>query len=86
MVHFLNASNIAFRRSNHHWQNFQGQFCYQSSNQALLTSCNSHGVTGVCAAPLGLHPHLWNRGRSHVEIKVEFHEGAVPFSTLLALY
>jgi len=35
---------------------------------------------------LGLHPYLRNGGRSRLEIKVEFHEGAVPLSTLLAVY
>jgi hypothetical protein len=32
LVRFLNASNVAFRRSDHHWQDFEGQFCYRSSN------------------------------------------------------
>ena len=36
--------------------------------------------------PLGLHTYLRNGGQSRLEIKVEFHEGAVPLSTLLALY
>ena len=35
---------------------------------------------------LGLHPYLRNGGRSRVEIKVEFREGVIPPSTLLALY
>ena len=46
-------------------------------------SQDSHGVRSV---PLGLHPHLWNGGRSRLEIKVEFYEGVVPLSAVLALY
>ena len=83
MVRSLNASNVSFRWSDHHWQNFEGQFCYKRRNLALLTSCDSHGV---CVVPLGLHPYLRNGGRSRMEIKVEFHEGVVPLSTLLAIY
>ena len=83
IVRCLNASNVAFRRSDHHWQNFEGWFFYQRRNWAPLTSWNSHGV---CAISLGLHSYLRNGGRSRVEIKVEFHEGVVPLSTLLALY
>ena len=41
---------------------------------------------GMYDVPLGLHPYLGNGGRSRLEIEVEFHEGAVPLSTLLALY
>ena len=44
---------------------------------------DSHGLYGV---PLGLRPHLWDGGRSRLEIKVEFYEGVVPLSALLALY
>ena len=36
--------------------------------------------------PLGLHPHLRNGGQSRMEIKVEFYEGVIPLSTLLAVY
>jgi hypothetical protein len=32
MVRFLNAFNIAVRRFNQYWQNFQGQFCYRRRN------------------------------------------------------
>jgi hypothetical protein len=46
-------------------------------------SRHSHGVYDV---PLGLHAYLRNGGRSRLEIQVEFHEGAVPLSTLLGLY
>jgi len=64
MVRFLHASNVASRQSDHHWQNFEGQFCYQRRNWDPLTSCNSHSV---CAIPLGLQSYLRNGGRSRVE-------------------
>ena len=32
MVRFLSASNVAFRRSDHHWQNFEDQFYYWRRN------------------------------------------------------
>jgi len=35
---------------------------------------------------LGLLPYLRNGGRSRLEIEVEFHEGAIPLSKLLALH
>ena len=35
---------------------------------------------------MGLYPYPWNGGRARVEIRGEFHEVAVPLSTLLALY
>jgi len=34
---------------------------------------------------MGLHPYLRNGGRSGLEIEVEFHEGAILVSTILAL-
>jgi hypothetical protein len=40
----------------------------------------------LCVVHLGLHHYLRNGGRSRLEIKVGFREGAVPGSTLLALY
>ena len=52
------------------------QLCYPDAQ-------NSHGMYDV---RLGLHPHLRNGSRSHLEIKVELHEGAVPLPTLLAFY
>ena len=41
---------------------------------------------GVYSVYLGLHPYLPNGSRSGLEIKMEFHEGALLLSTLLALY
>ena len=35
---------------------------------------------------LGLHPHVQHGARSSLEIEVDSHEGAVPFSTLPAIY
>jgi len=35
---------------------------------------------------LGLHTYIPNGGRSRLEIEMEFHEGAVSLSTLLAVY
>ena len=64
MVRSLNASNVLFRWSDHHWQNFEGQFRYKRRNRALLTSCDSHGV---CSLPLGLYSYLRNGGRSRME-------------------
>ena len=55
-----------------------------SENQ--LNSSDSHDSHGVYDVPLGLYPHLRNGGRSCLEIKVELHEGPVPFSALHALY
>ena len=46
-------------------------------------SSNSHRVFDV---HLGLHPYLQDGGRSRLEIQVEFHEGVIPLSTLLAFY
>jgi len=46
-------------------------------------SCHSHGL---CDIYLGLRPPVQRGGRSGLEIKVEFHERAVPLSTLPAIY
>jgi len=35
---------------------------------------------------LGLHPYVQHGARSGLEIAVDYHEGAVPFSTLPAIY
>jgi len=48
-------------------------------------SSDSQDSRSVCGVPLGLHPHFWNGGRSRLEIKVDFYEGPVSLSTLLAL-
>jgi len=44
---------------------------------------NSHGSYDIY---LGLHPYLQDGGQSCLEIQVEFHEGIVPLSALLAFY
>ena len=40
----------------------------------------------VFSVNLGLHPYLQDGGRSCLEIKVEFHEGAVSLSALHSFY
>ena len=50
---------------------------------SLSNSCHSHGLYNIY---LGLHPDIQHGGRSGLEIKVEFYEGAVPLSTLHAIY
>ena len=52
-------------------------------NLPLLISRRSRSFYVVY---LGLHHYLRNGGRSRLEIKVGFREGAVSGSTLLALY
>jgi len=49
---------------------------------SCFDSWDSHSVYDIS---LGLHHYLWNGGRSRVEIKVDFHEGAVSLSMLLDL-
>jgi len=46
-------------------------------------SSDSHGIYDV---HLGLYPYLQDGSRSRLEIKVEFHEGVVPLSALLACH
>ena len=49
----------------------------------LSNSCHSHGLYDLF---LGLHPYVQHGSRFGLEIEVEFHEGAVPLSTLPAIY
>ena len=44
------------------------------------------GSRGIYNVYLGFHSYLQDGGRFCLEIKVEFHEGAVPLSALLAFY
>ena len=69
--------------SSPHWQSFEGRVSYQRTQLCYPDARDSDGVYDV---PLGLPPYLRNGSRSRVEIKVKFHEGTVPLSTLLALY
>ena len=50
---------------------------------SLSNYYHSHGRYNIY---LGLHPYFQHGGRSGLEIKVEFHEGPVPLSTLPAIY
>ena len=54
-------------------------------SEKKLSSSDSHDSHSVDDVSLGLHPYLPNGGRSRMEIKVEFHEGAILLSTLLAV-
>ena len=73
------------------WSNIYGwirnlivsNFCHCTNNWNYSQFHHSRGLYDVC---LGLHHYLQNGGRSGLEIQVDFHEGAVPFSTLLAIY
>jgi len=57
---------------------------FASGEEISISNCiNSCSVFGV---NLGLHPYLQDGGWSRLGIKVEFHEGAVPFSALHAFY
>ena len=64
------------------WQNFEGKLWHWRSNCDLLTLDSR----GICNVHMGLYHYLHNGGRSRLEIKVEFYEGLIPLSTLLALY
>ena len=81
-VCFLSFSSVEFGQSHYHCRILKVNAAI--GNQLSISDFrHSHGV---CDVPLGLHPYLRNGGRSCLEIKVEFHERAVPLSTLLALY
>jgi len=54
--------------------------CWHGSGGVVKT-----GLRGICDVHFKLHPCLQNGGRARLEIKVEFHEGAVPLPALLAL-
>ena len=51
-----------------------------------LNSSDPPDSRGVYDVHFGLHSYLQDGGRSRLEIKVEFYEGAVPLSTLLTFY
>ena len=51
-----------------------------------MRSSDSRDSRGVFDVHLGLRPYLQDGGRSCLANKVEFHEGAVPLSALLAPY
>ena len=51
-----------------------------------LSSSDYHDSRGIHDVHLGVHCYLQDGGRSRLEIKVEFHKGAVPLSALLAFY
>jgi len=55
-------------------------------SEKRLRSSDSRDSHGVYDVHLGLHSYLQDGGRSRLEIKVEFHEGPVPLSALLAFY
>ena len=84
-VRFPTSSSVAFYWSDHPTATAEFWRSSLLSEKELSSSNtpNSHSANNV---PLGLHPYLRNGGRSRLEIKVEFHEGAVPLSTLLAFY
>jgi hypothetical protein len=46
-------------------------------------SSRSHGLHNIY---LGLHPYVQHGAQSGLEIEVDSHEGAVPFSTLPTIY
>ena len=50
---------------------------------SLSNPRHSHGFYDIY---LGLHPYVQHGGGSGLEIEVEFHERAVPLSTLPAIY
>ena len=54
--------------------------------ETKLNSSDSRDSCSVYYVYLGLHPYLQDGGRSRLEIKVEFHEGAVSLSALFACY
>jgi len=55
-------------------------------SEKRLRSSDSRDSRGTYDVHLGLHSYLQDGGRSRLEIKVEFHEGALPLSALLAFY
>ena len=57
-----------------------------NSAEKKLNSSDSRDSRGVYDVHLGLYSYLQDGDRSRLDIQVEFHEGAVPLSTLLALY
>jgi len=57
-----------------------------NSAETKLWSSDSRDSRGVYDVHLGLHSYLQDGGRSRLDIKVEFHEGTVPLSALLAFY
>ena len=57
---------------------------YAIGERLISLNCyHSRGSYSVC---LGLHPYLPDGSRSGLETEMEFHEGAILLSTLLALY
>jgi len=69
------------------WSHHRPEFCRSILPlKEKLRSSDTHDSGGVCDVHLGLHPYLQVGGRSRLESKVEFHEGAVPLSALLAFY
>ena len=67
----------------HHQPEFRRSTLLLEKKLRFSDSCDSHSVFDV---HLGLHPYLQDGGRFRLEIKVEFHEGAVPLSALFAFY
>ena len=55
-------------------------------SEKKLRSSDSRDSRGIYDVYLGLHSYFHDGGRFCLEIKVEFHEGAVPLSALLAFY
>ena len=66
----------------HHRPEFWRSIVWLETN---LRSSDSSDSCGVFDVHLGLYPYFQDGGWFRLEIKVEFHEGAVPLSTLLVL-
>jgi hypothetical protein len=57
-----------------------------NSAEKKLKRSDSRDSRGIYDVHLGLHSYVQDGGRSRLVIKMEFYEGAVPLSALLAFY